>query len=102
MEFIVIFAVAVVFAEAVADFQDEAFGDSQVAVIKEGMNIGAQQNAVGDVVGAIHSIGLYVGGLEDGKRLFAADSAAALISIRYQDSKSALAKAVLCCAFGVP
>ena len=100
--FVVVFAVAVVFAQAVADFQDEVFGNGQVTVIKKGMEIGTQQNAVGDVVGAIHGVGLDMCGLEDGQRLFPADSATIAICFRNQDAESSLSKAVLCYTFSIP
>ena len=99
--FVIVLAVAVVFVQAVAYFQDEVFGNGQVAVIKEGMEIGAEQNAVGDIMGAIQGVWLDMGSLEHGQRLFAADSAAAVIGIRHQDAESALAKAMLCHALGI-
>ncbi len=73
VELIVGFAVVELFVEAAAHLKSVVGIDSDVPAVVEFMDVGTEQDSVGDFVPALIGVGSDVGSFEDGQRVFAGD-----------------------------
>lgn len=85
-------AVAEVLAQAATDLDVMVRRDRDVAVVKQRVDVGPEEDAVGDLVRAVGGVGADVRGLEDRECLFAADSTAPFVGVGDRHSKSALSE----------
>ena len=92
-EVVVDAAVGVLVAQGGADAELVVGGDRDVAGVVEAVQIGAQEQAVGDLVGAAIGVGLDVGGVEDGQAVLAGGGAGAGVGLGDGEAEGALAEA---------
>ena len=83
-------AVAEVLTQAPADLDVMVRRDRDVPVVEQCVDVGAQEDAVGDLVRAVGGVWADVRGLKDREGLFAADGTAPFVGVGDRHSKSAL------------
>ena len=82
--------------DATADFDMHGRGDGDVAFVKQGVKVAAEEQAIAYEVLAAFGVGLYVRGIERGEGAFVGHGAAALVGVRDQHAERALAQAGEC------
>lgn len=86
-------AVGVLVAQDGADAELVVGGDRHVAGVVEAVQIGAQEQAIGDLVGAAVGVGLDVGGVEDGQAVLAGGGAGSGVGLGDGEAEGGLAEA---------
>jgi hypothetical protein len=85
-------AVVEVVLQAAADEEAAVGGDSDVALVVEAVDVGAEEEAVVEAVLASLADREDVGGVQDRQRLLSGHRAATLVAVRHQHAESALAQ----------
>lgn len=93
VEWVVGSAVVVVVLEAATDLEMMMAGDGNVALVEEAVNVGTQEQAVGDGVLPSFGVGFDMGGLKHGQGMLVGDGTGSLVGIGDTDPEAALAKA---------
>lgn len=91
MVLVLVLAVVEVLLQPRADHHPEVGGYRHVAPVEQGVDVGAQKEAVIDSVGAAFAHGLDVGSLEDREDLLAGDGATLLVDVGNEEAEGSLA-----------
>jgi len=92
MKLVVLLTIVVVLFEALADDKPVAVGvNGDIAGVEQLVDVGTQEDAVGDVVGVRVGPLDDMRGFKDGQRMFATDSTLTMIGIGHFDAERPLA-----------